>query len=206
MILTRYAVRGIGFGKEVLGVAPLSSFGLLQALPDAFSSIGAGSDIEQALIGTRVLHDGFSVAFDGEHDGPLALLELFQKIARAAAESGQRLNVFRDIKHWAPVAIKAPFQVLSEAVDPDSGSGRHRGRRSPATECATGGYRTPGERQRTSPSEGARHRRPSSPRRPQCGTNRCAVPCPLAAGGCRSSEMECASRRTRLCAAHRCGL
>src|ERR1035438_10290537 len=149
MILTRYAVRGIGFGKEVLGVAPLSSFGLLQALPDAFSSIGASSDIEQTLIGTRVLHDGFSLAFDGEHDGPLALLELFHKIARAAAESGQRLNVFRDIKHGAPVAIKAPFQVLSEAVDPDSGSGRHRGRRSPATELTRSEERRVGKERRS---------------------------------------------------------
>src|ERR1035437_3574316 len=114
MILTRYAACGFEFSKELLGVTPLSSLGLLQALADAFSSVGAGSDIEQALIGSRILHDGFSLALDREHDGPLALLELFHEIARAAAESGQRLNVFRDIKHrGGPIAIRAPFQVLS---------------------------------------------------------------------------------------------
>ena len=94
MILTRYAVCGFEFGKELLGVAPLSSLGLLQALADAFSSIGAGSDIEQALIGSRILHDGFSLAFDGEHDGLLALLELLHKIARAAAESRRVPNAW----------------------------------------------------------------------------------------------------------------
>src|ERR1039458_1550758 len=119
MVLTRYAVCGFEFGEEFLGVAPLSSLGLLQALADAFSSIGAGSDIEQALIGSRILQDGFSLAFDGEHDGPLVLLELFHEIARAAVESGQRLSVFRDIKHRGPTTIKALFQVLSEAVGHD---------------------------------------------------------------------------------------
>jgi len=56
----------------------------------AFASIRPGGDIEQALIGLRILDDGGGPAFDRQHHGPFALFELFHEFARTAAKSGQR--------------------------------------------------------------------------------------------------------------------
>jgi len=72
-------MRGFEFREELVGVAALSSLGLLQALADAFASVGAGCDIEQPLICPGILDDGFGLAFHGEHHGPLALLICFIK-------------------------------------------------------------------------------------------------------------------------------
>jgi hypothetical protein len=50
------------------------------ALPEGFINIGAGSDIEQSLIGFSVLHDSLGFAVDGQHYRPLALLELLEEL------------------------------------------------------------------------------------------------------------------------------
>jgi hypothetical protein len=49
---------------------------VVQALPDRFVNIGSSGDVEQSLIGLSVLHDSLSLAVDGQHYWPLALLEL----------------------------------------------------------------------------------------------------------------------------------
>src|ERR1022692_2263283 len=77
----------------------LSFSRVLQALPDSLSRVSTGGDIEQALIGLRVLDDRRRLAFHGEHDRTLALLEMFHEVARPPAKSGERMNVFRDVKH-----------------------------------------------------------------------------------------------------------
>jgi hypothetical protein len=57
MSLTRYAIRGFKFREKLLGVAPSSSLGIVQALTDTFGCVGLGGNIEQALIGFGVLND-----------------------------------------------------------------------------------------------------------------------------------------------------
>jgi hypothetical protein len=99
MILIRYAMRGFECCEELLGVAALSLLGLLNALADAFVSVGAGCDIEQSLIRSGILDDGFGLALHSEHHWPLALLEVLHKIPRSAAKRRERLNVLGDIKH-----------------------------------------------------------------------------------------------------------
>src|SRR5689334_6326696 len=88
MILTRYAMRGFELGEEFLRVPSLPCFRLLQPLPDAFAGISARRNVKQALIGFGILHDGGSLALDGEHDGAFAFLELFYEIARPAPKGG----------------------------------------------------------------------------------------------------------------------
>src|ERR1039457_4985904 len=89
------------FGKELLGIASVSLPGLLKALADAFTSIGAGCNVEQSLIGSSILYDSLGLALHRKHNGPLALLELLHKVPRAAAECRERLNVLGDIEHTA---------------------------------------------------------------------------------------------------------
>jgi hypothetical protein len=68
MILTRYAMSGFKFREEFLDVASLALPGLRKALADSSRGIGTGCDVEQSLVGDRVLDDGLGVAFDGQHD------------------------------------------------------------------------------------------------------------------------------------------
>ena len=84
-------MRGFEFREELLGVATLSSLGLLQSLADAFASVGAGCDIEQPLISSGILHNGFGLAFHCENDWPLTLLEVLHKIPRPTAKRRERL-------------------------------------------------------------------------------------------------------------------
>lgn len=65
-----------------------------QALADALLGIGARSNIEQALVGFGVLHDGRRFSLHGQYYGALGLFELFHKVAGSAAERRQRLDVF----------------------------------------------------------------------------------------------------------------
>ena len=62
-------MRGFEFGGELLGVAPFSLPGLLDALSDTFTSVGAGRAVEQTLIGLHGLYDQFQVS----HDFPIRL-------------------------------------------------------------------------------------------------------------------------------------
>src|SRR5713226_5091693 len=101
-------MRGFKLVEKLLRGPGLSFFHVRQALTDTFLNIGAGSNVEQALIGLSILHDRRGLSLHGKHHRALALLELFHEVAGAAAESGQRLDVTRDVQHWhAP--SKAPF-------------------------------------------------------------------------------------------------
>ena len=66
---------------------------VFKALTDAFLGVGAGGNVEETLVGFRILHYSRGLAVDGEHNGALALLEMLHEVAGRAAESGQRLNV-----------------------------------------------------------------------------------------------------------------
>src|SRR5580658_3912763 len=99
VILTRYAMRGFEFGEEFLDVAAFATLCLDQALADALAGIGAGGEVEEALIGLGIHDDSGSLAFHREYNGAFALLELLHKVAGPAAESSQRLDILRNIKH-----------------------------------------------------------------------------------------------------------
>jgi len=72
---------------------------IAEALTDRLEYIGAGGQVQQALIGSRVLHDGLGFALDSKNYRPFALLELFHKLAGPAPERRQRLNVFGYVEH-----------------------------------------------------------------------------------------------------------
>jgi hypothetical protein len=74
---------------------------VIKPLLDSFVYVSAGGDIQKALIGSGILHDGLGFPLDREHYGPLAFLELPHEIPRPAAECGERLNVLGDIQHRA---------------------------------------------------------------------------------------------------------
>jgi hypothetical protein len=61
-------------------------FHVLQTLTDAFLGIGAGGNVEQALIGCGVLHDGRRLSFHSKDDGTLRFFELLHEVAGRAAE------------------------------------------------------------------------------------------------------------------------
>src|SRR5580700_1705651 len=97
------------FGFELREELPrwpgLSFARVLQALPDSLICLGACGDIEQPLIGLRVLYNSCRLALHGQHNWPLALLELLYEIAGSPAESSERMNILRDVKHkHSPVA------------------------------------------------------------------------------------------------------
>src|ERR1700674_2315274 len=99
MILTRYAMLRFKFRKELFDVAAFPPLGLLQALANSFENVCVGGDVEQALVGLRVLHNCRRFTLNRQDDGALALLELFHKVAGAAAEGGQRMDVVGDVEH-----------------------------------------------------------------------------------------------------------
>jgi hypothetical protein len=51
------------------------------------------------LVRFGILHNGRGPSIHREHNGTLALPEMPHEISRLAAKAGQRLNVFRDVKH-----------------------------------------------------------------------------------------------------------
>lgn len=104
---------GLEFVEELPGGPQPSLPGVLQALADALIRIGAGGDVEQALVGFRILHNSRGLPIYREDHGALALLELFHEIAGSAPEGGQGLDILRDVKR-GPTPMEAPFKVLLE--------------------------------------------------------------------------------------------
>lgn len=84
-------------GKELPGGPAFPAACFFTPLANGFMCVGAGGNIEQALISSRILHDGFRLSLHGEHHGPLALFEVFHEVAGTAAKCRERLNVFGDI-------------------------------------------------------------------------------------------------------------
>src|ERR1017187_6294868 len=86
---------------------------VIQSLTDGFVHIGTGGDVQQALVGRRVLHDGGGLALYGKHHGPFALPEVLHKIARTATVSRQRLDDFGNDENASQTSPQniAPFWV-----------------------------------------------------------------------------------------------
>jgi hypothetical protein len=66
---------------------------IVQALTDRLVHVGPGGGIEQPLVCLGVLNYGLRFASHGQHQGSLALPEVFDELSGIAAESGQRLSV-----------------------------------------------------------------------------------------------------------------
>ena len=64
---------------------------IIEPLTDAFLCIGAGGNVEQALIGFGVLHDSRRLPLYRKHHRALALFKLFHEVAGPAAEGRQRI-------------------------------------------------------------------------------------------------------------------
>jgi hypothetical protein len=65
--------------EKFLDVNSLPSLGLFEALTDALISIGAGRNVEEALIGLRVLHHRGGLALHVSTKGRLLFLSCFMK-------------------------------------------------------------------------------------------------------------------------------
>src|ERR1035437_8701583 len=99
VMLTRYAMLNLELVEKLPCRADLSFFCVLQALTDTFLCVGACGNVEQSLIGMGVLHNSRCLPLHRKHHRTLAFFQLFHEVAGPAAESRQRLNVIRDVKH-----------------------------------------------------------------------------------------------------------
>jgi hypothetical protein len=97
VILTRYAISSFELGKKLLYRLKLSLPLVLQALPDSLFGVCLSGDIEQALVGFGVLHNGRCLPVDSKYKGAFALFEVLHKLTGRAAKCRQRLNVGGDI-------------------------------------------------------------------------------------------------------------
>jgi hypothetical protein len=75
---------------------------IVKTLPDAFFRVSTSGNVEQPLIRFGVLHNCCGLSLHSDHNWTFGFFELLKKITRPAPEGGQRLNVFRDIKHLNP--------------------------------------------------------------------------------------------------------
>jgi len=90
--------------------------GILQSLANSFAEIGESGDVEQPLISFGILDHGPRLALDGEYHRALGLLELLHKVAGAAAEGGERLDVFGDIEHKEASFMDSTFLGAHKAA------------------------------------------------------------------------------------------
>jgi hypothetical protein len=78
--------------------------GIVQTLADALMRISASGDVEQVLIGFRILNHGLGFTLDRKHYGASAPLELFHELGGVAPKAGKRTDIFRDVEHGSPLS------------------------------------------------------------------------------------------------------
>jgi len=74
-------------------------FYVFSALANSLECIGMRGKVEQALIGSGILHDCFCFAIDGEDQRFLGLFETLHELGWIAAEGCHRLNILFDVEH-----------------------------------------------------------------------------------------------------------
>jgi hypothetical protein len=84
---------------------------LVFCLPYSLEDIGLRGNIQQPLVGFRVLNHGFRFAIYGKDYRPLRLLKALHEFAGLAAEGGQGLNVFGNVEHQKSFP-ETPLKVL----------------------------------------------------------------------------------------------
>jgi predicted nucleic acid-binding Zn ribbon protein len=75
--------------------ASTSECDVVQTLTDTFLSIGAGGNVEEALIGLGVLHNGSGFSVHCQHHRTFRLFELFHEFTGRPAKRRQRFGY-----HW----------------------------------------------------------------------------------------------------------
>jgi len=77
---------------------PGTAFGyVLKPLPDALFCVRPRGDVQQTLISFRVLHDGGSLAVNGQNKRAFRFFQLLKKGGGVVAKRRQGLNVLRNI-------------------------------------------------------------------------------------------------------------
>ena len=79
-----------------------ASLHVFSPLANSLKNIGLRSDIQQALIGLRILKDGFSLSIHGQDERPFCFLKVLKEFSRIAAERGHCLDVFFQVEHAEP--------------------------------------------------------------------------------------------------------
>src|SRR5216684_1647236 len=97
--LTRYGMVAPKHLQCFTGGTHTTLLCVFEALPDALKCSGLCGDVEQALIGFRILHDRFRLSIDRKNQRLLRLFEMLHELPWIAPECGHRLNVFFDVKH-----------------------------------------------------------------------------------------------------------
>jgi hypothetical protein len=72
---------------------------VVDALPYGLKYVGLSGDVQQTLIGFRVLNNSLCFAIDGQYHGPFGLFQAPHEFARLSPEGGQRLNIFGNVEH-----------------------------------------------------------------------------------------------------------
>jgi hypothetical protein len=99
---------GFKLGEKFARGPALAILGVFESLPDSFTCIRSSGDVEQTLIGRRILHYGFGSTLDRENDGTLVPLDAPDHLSRVAPEAGERLNILGDVEHGFFLKL-APF-------------------------------------------------------------------------------------------------
>jgi hypothetical protein len=89
---------GANFVKHLAGRPHPSSLYVFEALPDIFGNPGFRRQIQEILIGSGVLDDGFGFPVDGEDNGPLGFLKVLHEPRRIATEGRHGLDVFGNVE------------------------------------------------------------------------------------------------------------
>ena len=72
---------------------------IFQALANSFASVRLRSDVQQSLVCFRVLNHRSCLSIDSQYDRALTLFNLLEKLARAATETSQGLDVSGYVNH-----------------------------------------------------------------------------------------------------------
>jgi hypothetical protein len=83
---------------------------VVQALPDGLINVRPGGRVEQTLVRLGVLDNGLGLPSDSEDERSFALSETSDELARIAAETRQRLDVFGDVEH-GDVPLKSKYDT-----------------------------------------------------------------------------------------------
>lgn len=92
---------GLELSKELANGSSFSATRFFESLTDALHRIGAGGDVKKVLVRLCILYNGGGWPSHCQHHWALALAQMLHYVARAAAERGERTNIFRDVEHGA---------------------------------------------------------------------------------------------------------
>jgi len=73
--------------KHFPGWTRAAAFNVLKSLSDSLVDVGAGGDVQQALIGLRILHPCFRLTSHRKYNRLSVLSELFHELRRISAKS-----------------------------------------------------------------------------------------------------------------------